>query len=322
MSVDIRKEQAETILAKANELYETGEFVAPPSKGVGKNEYEFGEATAYEKALYSARNFIKDQAKAMRTEMRAGKEKVNEKRLFLYKQKYAALDNLLWASIDYRLPNEFKDVGIRADWKIVGFDQNGKAPGFFAKRKAKKLAKKTLPAGNDLYQAQEETILKMVNDVLAKDEFVLPDQETGENEKILGEMTTYEKAILSACAIIAEKHNAMIKRSDARDHKEELLSNQVNHEILNDLLWVTIRHRLVEVCEKFDNFGLRSDGKIYAIEESEDMIIKALKDILGLKIIDDSDDDQKIKCADCPDYDTCNLLKKVMIQPAANETIN
>jgi len=127
---DLRKEQAGTILDIINDILEKGEdaFIAPPDQSIDAVETAvIGEATSYEKAIASARISTKREGRLMIKEAEEAEGEAEEaliNKLTINHLTIEAMNNLLWSSIHYRLGEKtmgFDGIGIRPDWKIIGY---------------------------------------------------------------------------------------------------------------------------------------------------------------------------------------------------------
>ena len=171
----------------------------------------------------------------------------------------------------------------------------------------------------NIREAQSETILGMVNDILATGEFAAPPEEpVAENEESFGEMTPYEKAIYSAKIMVADKTIAMIEGVAKNEiDKNQVLLNKSMCDALEGLLWTSIQYRLGK--ESLDSYGIgvRADWKIVSINKNAgkntfDEVGELLKVLFSGAAADEDFDDGFMsrlgeKCAGCGYYDRCDV---------------
>jgi len=135
----------------------------------------------------------------------------------------------------------------------------------------------------NLETAQETTILGMVNEIFAKGEFVCPINKgiVEEKEKIISELTDYEKAILLARDKASDEVKNLIKKMTEEGKEKSpfsLLSGILGSEktsedssFLNKLLWDSIERRLSrEGKGSYIHLSLKKDWQIAAIIEVDE----------------------------------------------------
>lgn len=127
----------------------------------------------------------------------------------------------------------------------------------------------------DLKQAQAETILASVNEILESREFIKPEQELGDGDTVIGEMTDYEKAIWTAFSSSVDFLKAMVEKLPD-DLDESVVDELKKVKVLNDktdalknFFWASLRHRLNEACYQASGIGVRSNFEIVALTEAE-----------------------------------------------------
>lgn len=101
----------------------------------------------------------------------------------------------------------------------------------------------------NLHEAFTGTILEPVIAMMLSGEFgAAPDETVKEKDRILGELTIFEKAIYTVANNIADTHNTAVKsmrKSDEHTFDEVLAKNHVEtHELLKSLFWRSVKGRL------------------------------------------------------------------------------
>jgi hypothetical protein len=118
----------------------------------------------------------------------------------------------------------------------------------------------------NLVEEQRKTPLGLVNEIFAKQEFVCPTEDpVEEKEAIIGTLTDYEKAIALAANIVRDRHNKVVDDQKIKPESEiilQLMLDKKTYNLLNDLLWVSVKTRLGRVALDPDNIGFRKDWKI------------------------------------------------------------
>lgn len=118
----------------------------------------------------------------------------------------------------------------------------------------------------NLVEEQRKTPLGLVNEIFAKQEFVCPTEDpVEEKEVIIGTLTDYEKAIALAANIVRDRHNKVVDDQKIKPESEiilQLMLDKKTYNLLNDLLWVSVKTRLGRVALDPDNIGFRKDWKI------------------------------------------------------------
>ncbi len=128
----------------------------------------------------------------------------------------------------------------------------------------------------DLKEMQAETILGPINEILESGKFENPEQETGEGDTVIGEMTDYEKAIWTVLSRTVGSFRKMVE--NLPDNPEEANDEDVEKtrrlkekiEALKDFFWASLRHRLGEVSYQGAGIGVRSDFQIVTMAETEE----------------------------------------------------
>jgi len=139
-------------------------------------------------------------------------------------------------------------------------------------------------AAEELLALQVGTPLALINGVLLKGEFApAPDEPVAENEKIIGELSLFEKAVYTARDSIADANNALVQNAMEKDEKldiNKVRSNKTNHEALNSIFWACIRNRLGDVVYEQVGVGLRRDYKIVSYSDAKggDSFLRMLLD--------------------------------------------
>jgi hypothetical protein len=118
----------------------------------------------------------------------------------------------------------------------------------------------------NLVEEQRKTPLGLVNEIFAKQEFVCPTEDpVEEKEAIIGTLTDYEKAIALAANIVRDRHNKVVDDQKIKPESEiilQLMLDKKTYNLLNDLLWVSVKTRLGRAALDPDNIGFRKDWKI------------------------------------------------------------
>lgn len=118
----------------------------------------------------------------------------------------------------------------------------------------------------NLVEEQRKTPLGLVNEIFAKQEFVCPTEDPVEQkETVIGTLTDYEKAIALAAKIVSDRHNKVVDDQKIKPESEiilQLMLDKKTYNLLNDLLWVSVKTRLGRVALDPDNIGFRKDWKI------------------------------------------------------------
>jgi hypothetical protein len=124
----------------------------------------------------------------------------------------------------------------------------------------------------DATQAQESTILGMINQVLSKKEFIEQKLESvQENETIIGVLSDEEKAIYIAAEITGTRHDkALNESSDDEFSSKEQRINCLTHDALYRLLWASIEARLKLPELESETLGIRKYWHIVIIPEELD----------------------------------------------------
>lgn len=153
-----------------------------------------------------------------------------------------------------------------------------------------------------------ESPLAMVVNVLLSNNFAEINETVTENEKIIGEFTSLEKALYTAKNQIADSHNAAVEdaiKNGGKFDKLTIEKNKVNFEAIDALFWASIQNRIGEPAFKNDGIGVRNGYKIVQTKPISQ----------GLDFLQALFGGDKHNCDECPDYDECNLpVKKVRKQ--------
>lgn len=138
----------------------------------------------------------------------------------------------------------------------------------------------------DLFAAQKDSILSLINDILVKGELVCPIEDVVcvESEEVIGELTDYEKAIYLARNVAADQFNAMAEEISSEVEKnpesepdiKKLERQKSVHELLNQLFWENIRFRLNG--KNTTSVGIRQDWQIVAITHNRKNLPEKCKD--------------------------------------------
>jgi len=122
----------------------------------------------------------------------------------------------------------------------------------------------------NLQDGQADTILDLVNQIFQAGEFVYPLDIVRDSEIVIGELSDYEKAILTAARQVQEIHNGLVEKEIETEEEGDYVQKFLNksaHEAYNALLWSSIYHRLGTLTVKNEKLGVRKDWKIVAIPE-------------------------------------------------------
>lgn len=120
----------------------------------------------------------------------------------------------------------------------------------------------------DLFEAQKDSVLGLINEIFVKGEFTCPvkDPVCTETEEVIGEMTDYEKAIMLARNAASDRFNAMVDaigESESEPDLAKLHDARKVSDLLNNLLWRSIELHLKD--KDTSSIGIRQDWKIVAI---------------------------------------------------------
>jgi len=128
-------------------------------------------------------------------------------------------------------------------------------------------------AAEDLLAMQAETPLALISGVLLKGEFApAPDEPVAENEKIIGELTLFEKAVYTARDSIADTNNKLVESAMEQGHEpdmDKISLNKFNHKTLNSVFWACVRNRLGKACNEQAGIGLRHGYKIVSYPDAK-----------------------------------------------------
>ncbi len=116
-----------------------------------------------------------------------------------------------------------------------------------------------------LESAQENSILKIVNEIYSQGKFPCPiKEEIEKGEKVIGETNDYEKAIFLAREKIEKEFNQNSQSRETKNSENQIKA--LSHKVLSALLWATIRWRLRNVISA-DGIGLRQDWKVVSLSK-------------------------------------------------------
>ncbi len=131
----------------------------------------------------------------------------------------------------------------------------------------------------DLMVAQSGTILGIVNEFFISGDFISITGKVTEGEKVVGELTDFEKALSSAVDRITDDYNKLVDREFGQERLSSenikvvaLAHRRVQNDrgLLNTILWDSIKRRLYPSGnEELDVISLREGFKIVAVEEKD-----------------------------------------------------
>lgn len=147
----------------------------------------------------------------------------------------------------------------------------------------------------NLHEVQMDTPLQVVNDIFVQGNFPtcpVTDEIKEGGEIEIGELTDYEKAIMLARNQSSTNGNAIIDQAREAEDITEEQKKAINRykeqsSLFNDLLWMSIRHRLNGQTQ--DEIGIRANWKI-------------------VNILPQEEDEPGEKCQNCPKRDGCPIL--------------
>jgi len=192
---------------------------------------------------------------------------------------------------------------------------------FLSKRRSCHMSPKR-KAAVDILAALANTPLAFVIDCLLKGEFApAPEKPVVEGEEVIGELTSLEKAILTAASKIAESNNLMAK--EVKDKGEEpdmsiFKQNKTNYNALDKLMWACIRHRLGAQAYESVGLAIRADFKIihYAPKNTSGSILGMFMGDPWMNMAADimaamaGEGGKKRFCNSCPLYEECDSPEK------------
>lgn len=122
---------------------------------------------------------------------------------------------------------------------------------------------------SDLSSVLSDTLLKPVIEWLQSGEFREPTEAMAAGEEVIGEMTTFEKALSSALDLAVSEHNVLVdaKRVGAFVEESTLQLTHTRSEALKDLMWSTIMIRIGAETFKGGGIGIRQGFKIVRMPE-------------------------------------------------------
>lgn len=123
---------------------------------------------------------------------------------------------------------------------------------------------------DELFTAQERTLLGPVNTAFLKGEFVCPfDEMIEENEAPIGVLTSYEKAIVVTMQGLIDRHKQAVHDDNTND---KMFLKKVDIEFYKKLLWSSICSRFAKELETSDGLCLRKDWVITSRNKQEDRL--------------------------------------------------
>ncbi len=138
-------------------------------------------------------------------------------------------------------------------------------------------------AAEDLLALQAGTLLALISEVLLKGEFVpAPEEPVADHEKVIGELTLFEKAIYTAKKSIVDDNNAMVREIESRGEepdKLEVIKNKIDYKALNALFWACIKNRLGTVTLDPDAIGVWEGYKIVSFSLPDNPFLRMLASI-------------------------------------------
>jgi hypothetical protein len=126
-----------------------------------------------------------------------------------------------------------------------------------------------------------------------------PTDEVAPNEEVIGELTSFEKALWSAAEKnekekrkIAVENNAMVNEAAKKGEEadDEVVANnklavsikERDEKILHDLLWASIEQRLEQAAKKHCNLGIRKGYKIVGYKDCQECLKESLCSLVDL----------------------------------------
>ena len=122
--------------------------------------------------------------------------------------------------------------------------------------------------GIDILVLEEGTPLAFVNECLREGEFIPPTEPVAPGEKIIGELTIFEKAVYTASAMIADSNNAMLDKAKKDGKEPDLLKveqNRRNVQALTTLFWACVGNRFETVVF----IGVREGYKVVRLPQDD-----------------------------------------------------
>ncbi len=136
----------------------------------------------------------------------------------------------------------------------------------------------------DATQAQEKSILGLINEILLKKEFICPElNPVAENEVVIGVLSDEEKAIIRVTQMIEIRHNqALSEHSQDELDNNQLHLNKLVHEALYALLWANIKARIGKAAIEPRILALKQDWQVVTMsKEDEEIAIDLIADHLA-----------------------------------------
>jgi hypothetical protein len=158
-----------------------------------------------------------------------------------------------------------------------------------------------------------ETILASVIAALSTDQYAsAPDKPVGRDDKVIGELTPFEKALFTVKGEIADSYNKLVEAIEKNGEKVDSTMvakrriSKDTFEAIDSLFWASINSRLGEKAYQGDSIAIRKGFQIVQRKQIDDFKNFLLSGLL--KAIEDSNPHD---CETCPDYDECDLpIKK------------
>ncbi len=120
-----------------------------------------------------------------------------------------------------------------------------------------------------MIKAYADSPLALVNQILLSGKFSpAPDKAVGENETLIGELTAFEKALLTARNNNARIYNDMVE-TQTDDNKPLIGLTQEMCDALNSLFWVSVKQRLGAPAIECDGIGIRQDYKVVQVPDDQ-----------------------------------------------------
>jgi hypothetical protein len=125
----------------------------------------------------------------------------------------------------------------------------------------------------EIKTAQEETILGIVNEIFEKSELICPiEDDVSKNEKLVGQLTDYEKAVFLASRSIGNVNFYLIEKGVKRkkysekntlDVLEKASMNNIVYSALTSIFWASVKSRLGHFSSRPGFYlGVRKDWNV------------------------------------------------------------
>jgi hypothetical protein len=159
---------------------------------------------------------------------------------------------------------------------------------------------------------EQGPVIGWLNEIFLKKEFIDPSAGPVEEEdEIVGIMNDYEKAISTACVLLAEECSTLIDKNGKTKDIEGLAKINEWLEMMNNLFWSSLRLRLGVKGEKTDSITIRDGYKIVIFNQQVLSIamMSPRLEIVDFGLVDHYG--MAHYCGECPEHGKCNFEKKI-----------